>query len=1100
MFTVYHSNQLEMHKELLIHLMDVNPLSSPFEPEVILVQSPGMAQWLQIQIAEKKGIAANLQFPMPASFIWQQYSSNLPDVPKQSEFSKDAMTWRLMALIPQYLTQPAFQNLAGYLRSSAQPQQQKLYQLAGRIADLFDQYLVYRPQWIQNWEQNRPHFIERQIKPSLKDQNDTLFSQIRQDIEWQGILWRALVEKVREETGLNVVQHRVNLHLQYLERLKQGAVRDLPQRVFIFGISALPKAHLETFHAMSQYCDVHLFFNNPSREYWGDIVDERHVQKLRINQHVQDQLSLNTQPQNMLHTELFELTSDNERLQIGNPLLAAWGKLGRDFLHLLTDLEPNEITAYIPPQGNNLLQQVQKRIFHLSPNTSDNRLSRQKNDRSLTFHSCHSPMREVEVLHDHLLHLFRQDSTLTPKDVVVMVADIDQYSPYIQAVFGQYQDNRQIPYSISDSKLTENDVLVAGFLSLLTLKESLFSAEEVLAFLDIPAIRQRFEIEQTDLARIRYWVDKAGIRFGFSKTAQNQNYNAWKSGLERMLLGYAMREDDGIWQDNVGFDASYGLKGQLTGLLAEFTEQLYQWHLVLQQERDIGEWCDHLNNLIDRFFAEDNQNTAVLFKLKETVEQLRAIPFNQPLAAEVIAEVLHSKLNDTQNSLKFLVGRVSFCTLLPMRAIPFKVICLLGMNDGQYPRQQTPNSFDLMQYHRQKGDRFRREDDRYLFLEALLSAQEQLYISYVGRSLTDNQPKEPSVLVSQLLDYLCENSAANKADLVYQYPMTIFSAQNFSKSHRTFAGQWLPALQEVEIRDFVQPLAETAADETTVIDLERLIEFVQNPVKFFFEKRLGVYFRQDDELIADTENFALDQLAQYQIRDELLNYSEQEFQDYFARLKVKGVLPHGRFAQVHTEQLRTETAALKKALADYLQQEAQTQAVDIEIALADKTVRLQGNIGSLYGERKQRVDWRAGSLKDKDRIKSRIYYLALNAASNDEIEPAIFYDKKGKGELTKILQKLTALQQLAVYVQDYLHGETQMVIVPTEGIKDYLALLKDESAVDFEQCAAFLENIATPHGFGFQSPDLYWQRLLVQTTPDFCEINLRAKRWFENMF
>ncbi|TCP89768.1 DNA helicase/exodeoxyribonuclease V gamma subunit [Cricetibacter osteomyelitidis] len=1109
MLTIYHSNQVEIHKELLIHLMEVDPLTDPFESEVILVQSPGMAQWLQIQIAEKKGISANLKFPMPASFIWQQYNSNLPDVPAQSEFAKDTMVWRLMALIPHYLEREEFQSLAGYLRKNEQSQQHKLYHLACKIADLFDQYLVYRPDWIKYWEQNQPHFIESQIKQCLPPHsNDTLFAQIHQDIAWQGVLWQALVSDVLQSIGKTEPRHRTNLHLQYLNQLKNGKAKNLPKRLFIFGISALPKVYLETFHAMSKHCDVHLFFNNPCRAYWGDIVDERYLQKL-VSRHRTDYYSHEISPlisdeqQNLFNTEQYELTADDEKLQIGNPLLATWGKLGRDFLHLLTEMEPNEIAAYAENQRDGLLQQVQNRILDLVPQSAENPLNWQKNDRTLTFHSCHSPMREVEILHDHLLQLFQQNPELTPKDIVVMVADIDQYAPYIQAVFGQYQapkehfkgDPQHIPYSISDSKLTANDVLVEGFLSLLKLKESLFGAEDVLAFLDIPAIRERFAIEADELPRIRSWVAQAGIRFGLEKTQQHHNYNAWKAGLERMLLGYAMREQNGIWQDNVGFDASYGLKGQLTGSLAEFIEQLYQWQLVLQQNHNIQQWCEQLLSLVDQCFAENSQNTITLLKIKESINELREIPFKELIESDVIADVLTAKLSDTQNSLKFLVGRVSFCTLLPMRAIPFKVICLLGMNDGSYPRQQTPNSFDLMHYHRQKGDRFRRDDDRYLFLEALLSAREQLYISYVGKSIINNQKLEPSVLVSQLLTYLTDNSNATTDDLIHNYSMTIFSAKNFDKNHRSFAKQWLPVLQGTEVKPFNQPIP-AQSDETNVIDLQRLIEFVQHPVKFFFEKRLGVYFRNEQDLIADSENFTLDGLEKYQIRGELLKFSDAEWQDYFARLKVKGILPRAEFATVYADGLQTDIAVLKTTLADYLVQSAQSLTLDLPVDIDGRTVHLQGNIGQLYGELTQRIDWRVSNVRDKDRIQSWLYYLALQAHSESEIPPALFYDKNGKVTATKTLDKSTALEQLTRYMRDYLQGETQLQIVPNENIGKYLALIADESAVDFEQCLAHLEAIAEPYN---RVPDLYWQRLLVQAELDFADINQRVKDWFGNM-
>ena len=471
MFYIYHSNDLDVQKDILLTLMEQIP-SDPFVPETIMVQSQGMAQWLQLQIAEKKGIAANLKFPLPASFIWQQYVDNLPNVAEQSQFAKDAMAWRLMTLIPQ----ANVAQLNAYLQSSSASEQQKRYQLALKIADLFDQYLVYRPDWIAAWERGDNVYIEQQIKNQKLTEHEKLFQQIQQDIQWQGELWRALVADVQAQHEESAVQHRAKLHNAYLNLLQQQAPRNLPARLFVFGISALPKTYLETLVAMSTHCDIHLFFNNPSREYWGDIVDQQFAQKLALKQR---QAWKSAEKNTALLSNISaptEETQDGELLQVGNPLLATWGKLGRDFFYLLSQVDGTDIQFFTELTGMSLLSQVQNRILNLKPNKTA-LLTLAPNDRTLTCHACHSPMREVEVLHDYLLQLFQQEPTLTPKDIVVMVADIDQYTPYIQAVFGQYQrysqgrlESRFIPFSISDGKLSENDVLLAAFLSLLKLK------------------------------------------------------------------------------------------------------------------------------------------------------------------------------------------------------------------------------------------------------------------------------------------------------------------------------------------------------------------------------------------------------------------------------------------------------------------------------------------------------------------------------------------------------------------------------------------------------------------------------------------------------
>lgn len=1130
MFTVYYSNQLDIQKEILIHLMQRQPLNDPLQAETILVQSPGMAQWLQWQIAEKQGIAANLQFPMPATFIWRQYAENLPDVAPQSQFEKESMTWRLMRLIPAYLSRPDFQPLRNYLASSAQAEQQKLYQLAHKIADLFDQYLVYRPEWITAWEQGDDPAVGRQIAQQLKDGNAPLFAQITRHVQWQGTLWRALTDEISAENGSDQLWHRARLHQRFLTLLAQGAPQKLPARIFVFGISALPKTYLDTLHGISAYCDVHLFFNNGCREYWGDIIDPSYWQKLQMrhrtayaDKHTRPLLS--AQQAGRLANHAVEYTYDNEILQIGHPLLSSWGKLGRDFLYLLTELQCNEISAYAEPAETNLLAQIQARILNLEPNGGQP-LHYSAQDHSLSFHACYSAMREVEALHDYLLHLFMQDASLTPKDIVVMVADIDHYTPYIRAVFGQEAD--YIPFSISDNKLAENDVLVSGFISLLNVKESQFGAEEVLALLDIPAVRARFHIETEDLALIHHWVAEAGIRFGLDKYTDSaqHNYNAWLAGLERMLLGYAMREENGIWQDSLGLDNCYGLNGRLAGYLAEFIDSLYQWRQVLAETHHVLQWHQHLLALTDAFFAADEQNGETLWYLKERIqhftEQLQAAKFDAPLGADVVAEVLSGYLQDSPNSLKFLGGKVNFCTLLPMRSIPFKVVCLLGMNEGDYPRQHAPNSFDLMQYHHQKGDRFRRDDDRYLFLEALLSAQHYLYISYVGRSVVDDQPKEPSVLVSQLLDYVTENLTAEapetaektpqawRALLVKQHSMTAFSEQNFRGNDRTFARKWLPLAKRpphADILDFIQPLAPEPVSEIALPDL---IAFVRHPLKFFLQQRLGVSFEYDNPLIADSENFSLNNLDQYYINEQLLYCDEAAQEAFFAALMIKGIMPRGSFAQVYEKQLQRDIRELKDSVADYLTRDYHSQSVELYIHCRHGNVRLYGDLDHLYAQQNgmlQRVRWRVGSaIRDQDVIENWIYYL-LQCAVQDNAAPAVYYAKKEKVTF-KTVEKTTALEQLTVYVEDYLRGQCQPLPVITSAINSYLNILridktsafKAESAVDLEACVQKLDGLIA--GSDYAPPDRYWQRVFARTPPDEAQIramNRRMQAWFALM-
>ncbi|MFZ7217258.1 exodeoxyribonuclease V subunit gamma [Avibacterium avium] len=1121
MLTVYYSNLLETQKEILLHLMKTMPLDDPLQSEIILVQSPGMAQWLQWQIAEKQGISANLQFPMPATFIWQLYRDNLFNVTQQNQFAKEQIVWRLMRLIPQYLAQPAFAPLRDYLNSAPQSAQQKLYQLAEKVADLFDQYLVYRPDWISAWEKNADSSIAQQIAAQKSEDKQQLADQITRHIEWQGILWRALVAEIQQQNGSEEVWHRAHLHQQFLQLLSEEAPLKLLKRIFVFGISALPKVYLEILNGISEFCDVHLFFTNPCREYWGDIVDKQYWQKLQqrsrtVQQSQQANPLFSHQQIARLEQELYERTAEQEMLQVGNPLLSSWGKQGRDFLYLLTDLQANEINAYVELAEDSLLHQIQQRILTLTP-TGIEPLHFAPQDPSFSIHACYSAMREVEALQDYLLHLFNQDPSLTPKDVVVMVADIDKYTPYIRAVFEQGKP--YIPFSISDNKLSENDVIVSAFIKLLNLKESLFSAQDVLDFLDIPSIRARFHIELEDLPYIHHWVEHSGIRFGLEKYqgVVQENYNAWKAGLERMLLGYAMREENGIWQDSLGFDNSYGLKGQLAGYLAEFIEQLYQWYQTLGSEHSIEQWQQALFQLVETFFQFDETSQETQWYLNDCIETfaepLVNVQFEQPLGVEVVAEVMSGYLQENPHNLRFLAGKVNFCTLLPMRSIPFRVVCLLGMNEGEYPRQSTPNSFDLMQYHQQKGDRFKRDDDRNLFLEALVSAQDYFYLSYVGHSIIDDEPKEPSVLVNQLLDYVAENLPLPENEegenpneywrkkLVTHHPMTAFSEKNFSKNHRTFARKWLPLVNKTAQQEqgFIQPLNNDHRVQT--VALSQLIAFVQHPIRFFLEQILGIHLQNEESALRDTENFDFNNLERYAINQQLLYLNDDEFSQFFRQLQIKGIMPRGAFAEVQGQKLSQDIRDLKKEVADYLTQESQSVAVELDFTLPTQTLRLTGVINQLYplvdgtSKRKvERVTWRVGGkIRDKDLIENWIYYL-VQCATQENVAPAHSY-AKGEQVRFKILPKNTALAQLQCYLEAYVQALQSPCLVLTENLENYFKALKNEKGKDDEakiqqKCLAILYESIYGNDYGFKQEDKYWQRVLSEE--ELAQLDLNA--------
>ena len=242
MFTVYYSNDLNALASMLIQHQKISPNPDPFAEETILVQSIGMAQWLQMEIAAQTGIAGNYNFPFPTSFIWQQYRLVFPYLPKENIFERTVMAWRLMRIIPNVLEQEGFSALRVYLKSEKEGSDLRLYQLANKIADLFDQYLVYRPHWLVSWEKSNQQLVIDEIKHhfsnKIKNEED-----IAENVLWQSILWNLLIEDTKKDYDelLFTTSHRAylqNLYFEKLDNLTEEEQQRLPKRIFVFGISS----------------------------------------------------------------------------------------------------------------------------------------------------------------------------------------------------------------------------------------------------------------------------------------------------------------------------------------------------------------------------------------------------------------------------------------------------------------------------------------------------------------------------------------------------------------------------------------------------------------------------------------------------------------------------------------------------------------------------------------------------------------------------------------------------------------------------------------------------------------------------------------------
>lgn len=885
---LYTSNRLENLAQQLAAAVRT-PASSPLVPGTVVVQSRGMERWICLQLASLNTICANVQFPFPNAFFNDLFGRLFPDMGAAAPYDPDVLVWHIMELLPEMCQKSAFERLALYLDDDYG--QRKQYQLAAKIADTFDQYIVFRPEMMAAWESGRAD-------------------------HWQAKLWRALFTRCGPI-------HRDRLRHKLFERLKndQTIGKHLPERLSIFGVSYLPPFYLQMFAALAHRIDVHLFVMNPCRQYWADIVSDREIQFIS-DAYADDGYH---------HAEL--------HLEKGNRLLASLGQVGRHFFGLVNEFEGRQFEDFHPPIGNSLLADIQRDILDLTEGQPGRQMP---SDRSANFsiqiHSCHNAMREIEVLHDRLLAMFEADPQLKPEDIMVMTPDVEVYAPYIHAVFSQVEtdsDRIRIPYSVADQSLRKEGRIVETWLALLDLYKSRYEASKVMGLLESPAVLTRFEMTERDLTSINRWVEETQIRWGRDdsdiKQPLDSGINTWTRGMERLILGYAMpMSAKRLFVGRLPSCTIEGQQAQVLGRFLSFLESLFEMVQKLGKSRPVSVWKRLLSETIDRFFG-DNQNFGreielvrkVIDRMEQTAIQAG---YGREIGFEVVRNYLDLHLGGQGFGSGFLAGGVTFGTLLPMRSIPFKVVCLLGMNDDAFPRETRRPGFDFLSRYPKPGDRSRRADDKYMFLEAILSARQIFYISYVGQSAQDNAPLPPSVVVRELIDYMSDAYQIKTDDLVMRHRLQAFSPAYFQNDrNRLFsysrenceAATGMSAASR--ITPFIEKTLPLGPDQAVAfknLGIEVLGEFFANPSRFFLKNRLGVDLSDTLSMTLDRENFDLDGLQRYLLGSELARLSRKgdtlkdqlknQLMDQLNLHRAGGLLPHANVGETLFRNLSSE--------------------------------------------------------------------------------------------------------------------------------------------------------------------------------------------------
>ncbi|MFT4256710.1 MAG: exodeoxyribonuclease V subunit gamma [Pseudoxanthomonas sp.] len=943
--------------------------------ETILIPQPTLRRWLQVELAKRNGIAANLEFLTPSEWVWRMLHAAQPGLPGHSPWEADTLRWRLYALLGEAGAPPA---VAEHLRNARGRPDLARWHLAESLAAVFDKYQAYRRTLLEAWEAGA------------------------QPDDWQAQLWRRL-----QRDG---VPSRSRLIGDWLQRFSDGATTPpgLPPRLAAFGTIHISPDVLRMLAVASGHCTLDFYLPSPSAEYWGDVKPLKEV--------------LRRDGPDALPRALAEA-------QYENPLLQAWGAAGRDFIAQLYSydlLQPHsEEDEFVEPHRDSLLHAVQRDVRNRSkPEKPENVAG---NDMSIQVHACHSRLREIEVLHDRLRDLLDDqafDPPLQPQDIAVLAPNIGDYLPLARAVFGGFgrDDKRHIPFTLSDRPQAQSHPLVGLFLSLLELPQSRRTVSEIRDLIAVPAVMAALQLQEGDLERLQRWLVDAGVRWGDDEAMRERlGFGRWREhsfafGIDRLLLGYATGERDRLMgevapyaelegSDSERLDALIGLLRRLR----ELTEWLRMPHPAIDWQQRLAQAFSDL--LPDKPLDDDERNARRII-----AEALAAFAREagdvEALPCEVVAAALRDALQAPSPHQPFLGGGVTFAGMVPLRTVPFRVICLLGMDADAFPRREPGGDInrivdEIQGGKRRLGDRSVREDDRFLFLQLLMAAADVFYLSYGGRDARDGSLREPSALVSELLDvaqdYLPEGIDAHER-LRIEHPLQPFSAQAFGLGDPrrfSYRDEWRQQTRDAGLQAapafFAQPTG--TAEEAGAPTLEALQWFWRNPAKAFLRDRLGLQLPRDEES-EDDEPLGESPLLKHQLARLLLQGDRDE-----RELRARGLLPPGADGNDAYEGAREIAAPLRAEMRDWFG--------DVPESLVEGRLDMEGfdmdvRLPDVHGDR--RAIALAGGLKGKYWLRVLIEHLAFASLRGEAAQTRVFQfgkrEDKSEGAVWRDLPSL----------------------------------------------------------------------------------------------
>ncbi|QJC33051.1 exodeoxyribonuclease V subunit gamma [Enterobacteriaceae endosymbiont of Donacia semicuprea] len=1046
MFTIYYSNNIDILLNLIKIQIIKKPLINPLESEIILCNNVSFTKLIKINFSNILGIYGNFNFFSFDKFIWNLFKKIIPNIGKDDFLCKENIIWKIALIFPKLIYTQEFyyfkKNFYYKIKDF-----NYLFNLSIQIANLYDKYQKYKPEWLLLWEYNKFFLL-------LKDKHQI----------WQAKLWKELLIYYKNKLNKTLWNYG-KLYKFYNKNKKNNNFKYnfLPERIFILDIQNIPLIYLKLLKEIEKYIEIHILIYSPSKYYWENLSNYKYDENININ---------------------------NENY-IYNKLLLSWGNYHLNNVNKLINLPARIIETFIKNNTINLLNNIKNNILYSSEHNINIKNNQKKEisylDKSIQIYICEDIYTEVKLLYNDILYTLRNNKNYFLHDIIIISPNLGLYIPFIDSVF----KNCNLPINIgSNSNKLENLDVLKKILFLLNLPYKKFTPEEIFFLLEDKYISKKFFLNKEDLEYLNYWVKKLGIKHGlnfknFNKIIFNKDQYTWKLGLHRMFLNYAFNFER--WNNIIPYNGSIGLSKDLLGKFTNFLFKLEKWKNKLNKKYFLKEWQKIILKLYSDFFPYStylyNNIYYIIKKIIFFLENGLVSKYEEKISIDIIIEKVKYQIKKENKNFFFHINKINFCPFHIFQNISFKKIFMIGMNNEYFPKKSYPIIFDLMKNYPYKEEKNYLDEDKNIFLKLIMSAEKKLYISYFNNKKINNIQNISSSIISELLiyifnNYYIKNNKINNHIIKYIYKNKFNFLLKKKEENNTY-NKNINILKSIKI---------------TKIKINNLINFWKHPVKGFFNQRFKIYLQDLNKIkLLNTEPFNIDYLQEYIINKKILyslilNKNINNLYNYYLN---QNILPYGYYGKIWWEE---RVNKMKKIFNNYFKKNQYTEIIN-KIDLKILNINLKGQIKYL-NYNNNLIKFEPKIIDIKSIISLWIEHLILCVNNIYVNSSLLLFGSKNTKYIFKLLSKDEAYVLLKKYIKGYISGINSPIMLPIRSSWKWINICynKKKNIIDNNYN---IQNKAKKIFFYYwnkndyfigESKDLYFNRL---------NFNLDKKEWIK---